>query len=272
MTLGVSCGNDESDDDDPPADWSAWEETCDEALVGDLAAGTTWHWQLTGDIDHSVDVHMYDVDLFNTAADEIALLQAEGRVVICYFSAGTWEDWRPDANQFDTAAIGKTMEEWDDEKWLDVRHESTRTMVEARLDMAVAKGCDGVEPDNMDGYVNSTGFDLSGIDQLNFNRFVALAAHARGLSVGLKNDVDQLDALAGCFDWALNEECFAYDECDLYAPFVSAGKAVFHVEYVDDIEDGPSLADDVCGAPSIEGFSTLVKDWDLTEWYWDCLP
>ena len=32
-------------------------------------------------------------------------------------------------------------------------------------------GCDGVEPDNVDGYVNDTGFDLTAGDQLDFNRF-----------------------------------------------------------------------------------------------------
>ena len=271
MPICTCGGEDESDDgQDESQDWSVWEDSCNEPLVGKLDTGTTWQWQLTETIDTAIDVEMYDVDLFNTTADTIAALKSKGRTVICYFSAGTWEEWRPDADQFDEEAIGQTMEEWDDEKWLDVGHQSTRDRVEARLDIAVSKGCNGVEPDNMDGYVNSTGFTLTGIDQLNFNKFVAVAAHTRGLSVGLKNDVDQLEALEGCYDWALNEECFAYEECDKYAPFVKGGKAVFHVEYVDDQEDGQDMADKVCGDETIEGFSTLVKDWDLTSWYVSC--
>ncbi len=269
----AACTGEESPDggdSDADADWSEWDDSCNETTIGDLTTGTTWQWQLTGSIDDSFDVDMYDVDLFNITEAEITSLQAQGRTVICYFSAGTWEEWRDDADDFDDAAIGETMEEWDDEKWLDVRHDSTREMVEARLDIAAAKGCDGVEPDNMDGYANDTGFDLTGLDQLDFNKFVAQAAHARGLSVGLKNDVDQLEALEGCFDWALNEECLAYDECDKYAPFVEAGKAVFHVEYVDDIDDGADLAGDVCGDATIEGFSTLIKEWDLESWFLDC--
>jgi hypothetical protein len=245
---------------------------CDDSAEHDIAAGTSWQWQLTGAIDTSVDVEVYDIDMFEVSQSVIDELQGDDRFVICYFSAGTWEEWRDDAGDFPEDAIGNTMEEWDDEKWLDVRSEEVRAIMRARLDAAVEMGCDGVEPDNMDGYLpdNNSGFDFDGDDQLEYNRYIAEQAHERGLSVGLKNDVDQLEELEPCFDWALNEECFAYDECELYAPFVEAGKAIFHVEYVDDTADGQDLADEVCGDPVIEGFSTLVKDWDLTEWAIAC--
>jgi hypothetical protein len=49
-------------------------------------------------------------------------------------------------------------------------------------------------------------------------------AHKQGLSVGLKNDVEQIGALHSHFDWALNEECLDYDECGEYAPFINDGK------------------------------------------------
>lgn len=265
-------GDDDDDDDDDEQSFDDWEGGCEDSADGDIAAGTTWQWQLTETIDTSVDVTVYDVDLFEVPAATIEALQADGRFVICYFSAGTWEEWRDDAADFPEDAIGNTMEEWEDEKWLDVRSEAVRTLMQARLDVAVDKGCDGVEPDNMDGYLkdNHAGFDFDGMDQLDYNQFIAEQAHERGLSVGLKNDVDQLDELEPCYDWALNEECFAYEECDRYAPFVDSGKAVFHVEYVDDTADGPDLADEVCGDPSIEGFSTLIKDWDLTAWLIAC--
>ena len=80
---------------------------------------------------------------------------------------------------------------------------------------------------NVDAYANESGFPLSAADQLTFNRFVATAAHVRGLSVGLKNDLDQARTLQPHFDWALNEQCFQYDECERLKPFVDAGKAVF---------------------------------------------
>jgi hypothetical protein len=92
-------------------------------------------------------------------------------------------------------------------------------------------GCDGVDPDNVDGYSNATGFPLRAADQLAYNRFLAGEAHARGLAVGLKNDLDQVAALAADFDFAINEQCFAYDECAALAPFTRAGRSVLQIEY-----------------------------------------
>jgi hypothetical protein len=129
-----------------------------------------------------------------------------------------------------------------------------------------------VEPDNVDGYDNKTGFDFSSRDQLAFNRWIADAAHARGLSVGLKNDLDQVAALEPSFDWALNEECVAYNECSRLSPFIGSGKAVFHAEYVDRKGDGAALRDRVCGDLDGEEFSTIIKEWDLTAWGLSCEP
>src|SRR4029079_13653563 len=59
--------------------------------------GTSWQIQLQGTLDTSVAASVYDIDLFDTSASTIAVLRAAGRRVICYFSAGSYEDWRPDA-------------------------------------------------------------------------------------------------------------------------------------------------------------------------------
>ncbi len=228
--------------------------------------GTTWQWQLSGALDTSLEVAMYDIDLFDTEADQISALQAQGRVVICYFSAGSHEQWRPDAADFPASAIGDPLDDWPGERWLDIRDATVRTLLAARLDLAEQKGCDGVEPDNVDGYTNGTGFALTADDQLDFNQWLADQSHQRALSVGLKNDVDQVTALLPYFDWALNEECMAYDECDTLAPFIDAGKAVFHVEYVDDPAQGPGAAATVCPDALSRSFSSLVKHWDLDAW------
>jgi hypothetical protein len=100
-----------------------------------------------------------------------------------------------------------------------------------RLDLCRQKGFDGVEPDNVDGYSNNSGFPLTPADQLAYNRFLADAAHQRGLSIGLKNDLGQAAALEPSFDFAINEQCFQYNECELLNPFLKAGKAVFVAEY-----------------------------------------
>ena len=192
---------------------------------------TTWQWQLTGTVDQSFNVQAYDIDLFDNNASVISSLHSKGRKVICYLSAGTWENWRPDAGQFPDSVKG-SGNGWPGEKWLDIRQIGTLgPIMEARMDLAVQKGCDAIEPDNIDGYTNGTGFPLNANDQLAYNRFLANAAHQRGLSIGLKNDIDQVSDLVNDFDWALNEQCNEYNECNTLTPFINAGKAVFNAEY-----------------------------------------
>ncbi|MGH2535483.1 MAG: endo alpha-1,4 polygalactosaminidase [Thermomicrobiales bacterium] len=223
--------------------------------------GTSWQIQLDGEVDTSFDVAVYDVDLFETPAATIAGLHADDRHVICYFSAGSWENWRPDADRFPRVTIGEPVADWPGEWWLDVRDERVRDLLLARLDLAAQKGCDGVDPDWLHVYEfgeEATGFPLSADEQLAYNVFLADAAHARGLAIGLKNDIYQVEELVAHFDWELNEECFQYDECDLLLPFIEVGKPVFQIEY-----GPPSLAAEVCPRAEALGFDTLIKNLEL---------
>jgi|GEM_PF-670123 len=226
--------------------------------------GTTWQWQLTGPIDTSVEAEMFDIDLFDTPSEVIEELHQMGRVVICYFSAGTYEAWRPDASKFPEEVIGAPLADWPDERWLDIRRlDILGPIMEARLDLAVMKGCDGVEPDNVDAYQNKSGFPLTYEDQLCYNLWLAKEAHKRGLSVGLKNDLEQVKELEPYFDWALNEECFYYNECKALLPFVENNKAVFGVEY----ELEPAQ---FCPEANALGFSFMKKRRELDAWRIPC--
>ena len=192
---------------------------------------TSWQWQLTGTLDLTLDVDMYDVDMFSTSEAQVAVIHDGGAKAVCYISAGSWENWRPDAGSFPASVKGRNNG-WPQEKWLDIRNLTVLgPIMEARLNLCVSKGFDGVEFDNVDGYSNNTGFPLTYAHQITYNTFLANEAHERGLSAGLKNDVEQVVDLLPFFDWALNEECFQYEECDTLLPFIQAGKAVFEVEY-----------------------------------------
>ncbi len=193
---------------------------------------TSWQWQLMGKINQNYDVDMYDIDLYDNSKEVINALQNKGIKVICYFSAGSYEDWRIDKDDFPSEVKGKTLEGWEDEKWLDIsKTELLAPIMKNRLDLAVEKGCDGVEPDNVDGYTNDNGFALTYQDQLVYNKWLAEEAHKRGLTVGLKNDLEQIPELVDYFDFALNEQCFEYEECEALLPFIEQDKAVFGVEY-----------------------------------------
>ena len=228
---------------------------------------TTWQWQLGGVIDQSFDVDMYDVDMFETDASVVQALQDQGSAVICYISVGSWEDWRPDINQFPAEVIGNDYWGWPGEKWLDIRQiDLLAPIMRARLDECAAKGFDGIEPDNMDGYTNDTGFPLTYQDQLTFNIWLAEEAHKRGLSIGLKNDEGQVNDLLPYFDWAMTEDCFADDWCEEMFPFIEANKPVFAAEYTDmDIS-----LEDFCPQAEAWNFSVILKNRDLDEYLEIC--
>jgi hypothetical protein len=235
-----------------------------------LTPGTSWQWQLGGgtvnetvldNVDNAKK--MYDIDLFTNDASVIDRLHAKGITVICYMETGAWESYRPDAALYPEAVLGAGLEGYTDERFVDVRQIDTLLpILTARLDLAVSKGCDGVEPDLDDTYNGyATGFPLTMADQLAFNRAIADAAHARGLSIGLKNgataDGSFERAMSEFTDWALNEECNTFDECAGYSAFIDQNRAVFQVEYMSPNGTRP---EDFCPQDNAANFDGLLKD------------
>ncbi|KAL4815390.1 glycoside hydrolase superfamily [Aspergillus spinulosporus] len=217
---------------------------------------------------------IYDIDLFENTSPTISSLHSQGIKVMCYFSAGTYEDWRPDASSFDSSSLGATLDDWPGEKWVDLRSENVRAIMSSRLDQAVEKGCDGVDPDNVDAYNNGQGgLGLTEDDSADFVNWLAAEAHARGLSIGLKNAGSIIPRVIANMQWSVNEQCAEYDECDVFQQFVDEGKPVFHIEYPDNGEVSTSGVDKVAVCAEFkgaEGFSTVVKDMDLDEWVQAC--
>ncbi len=230
---------------------------------------TTWQWQLqpgsSGEINTDYAATVYDIDLFDAPESLIAELQAGGRKVICYFSAGSFESFRDDAGQFQSAELGDPLEGFADERWLDIRSSNVQRIMLGRLGLAAQKGCDGVEPDNVDGFANSTGFDLTATDQLAYNRFLANEAHRRGLSVALKNDLDQIVELVAYFDFSVNEQCHEFEECELLQPFIDAGKPVFSAEYAAEWVDSATARQALCAEARAENLRTLILPLDLDD-------
>jgi hypothetical protein len=198
-----------------------------------LAPGATWQLQLSGKVDTSVKAQVFDIDLLANSRAVVGRLNRKHRRVLCYFSAGTNESFRSASQQYPTATRGQPLADYPDEQWLDIRRlDKLKPLIERRLDLCRRKGFIGADFDNVDGYANRSGFPLKPADQLRFNRYLARAAHARGLAAGLKNDLGQVPKLARSFDFAVNEQCFQYEECAvLERNFIRHGKPVFHVEY-----------------------------------------
>jgi len=229
----------------------------------EVNVSTTWYWQLQGSLRDDIPAKVYDVDLFDTSTDTISNLKKEGKIVICYINAGAWEDWRDDADDFPDSVFGNDLDGWDGEKWLDIRSDTVKDLMMKRFDLARQKGCDGIEPDNIDGYENDTGFNLTYQDQFNYNRFLAIEAKKRGLLIGLKNDLDQVGDLVEYFDFAVNESCHEYNECDKLKPFTDQNKPVFNAEYNQSYVDDNDSFNALCEDAKNRNFRTIVLPIDL---------
>lgn len=296
MILCAACsstpqqGNDAGADADTIADVVVNDATKSDApkTTWTPAVGERWQYQLQGGVNASITAapngggapvapKVFDIDLYASDgttpnAAGVAQVHASGAHAICYVDAGTYENFRPDAadyTTFDTSCgnclLGKNNG-WPGEQWLNVNDDKgQRTFILAelgkRLDKCVAANFDGVEFDNVDGYANDTGFTIAAQTQEDFDMAIAALAHQKGLSVALKNDVAQISDLAPYFDYAVNEQCNEFSECDQYASFLNQNKAVFNVEY--------NVQPSVFCAPAITlKMSAIKKDLALADVPW----
>lgn len=230
-------------------------------------SGLTWQWQIGNDnIDTSIEADVYDIDLYVDQAI-INELHAKGRKVICYISVGSWEDWRPDKDQFPAEVLGNDYEGWKGERWLDIRRiDLLAPIMLARLDLCKAKGFDAVEPDNMEVYTNNTGFPLTYDNQLKFALWLADEAHKRGLAIGQKNASDQVKDLVNVYDFAITEDYFYYREAEKMIPYIEANKPVFAAEYTDLPGDFAVF----CEQAQRLNFSAILKHRGLDAWIQTC--
>ncbi len=192
----------------------------------------SWQIQFSGRVDRTVRADVFDLDAFETSSRLVRRLHDAGHRVVCYINAGAWESWRPDAARYPKSVRGRALDGWPGERWLDIRRiDVLGPIISDRISLCAAKGFDGVEFDNVDGYSNRTGFALTAHDQLAFDRWLADAAHSAGLAAGLKNTLGLGAKLEPRFDFAILEECFEYRECGQARPFLDADKPVLDVEY-----------------------------------------
>jgi hypothetical protein len=191
---------------------------------------------------------------------------AAGAYNICYVNAfqtqpgelSWWKEHHDDLLLRDAGGGYVVDNEWD-EILLDISTPAKRTavasIVTAWIDGCATDGYDGVEPDNIDSYERSAGL-LDPSDGLAFLGLLTEAAHAKGIAIGQKNAADL--AAAGRqlgVDFAVVEECGAYDECNAYT--AAYGGQVVDIEYT---RDGFRVACDSVG----DAISVVLRDLDVS--------
>lgn len=231
----------------------------------ELYPGITWQIQYIGKLDINVNAEVFDVDLFDTSSQLIKYLHDKNKTVICYFSAGSYEDNRPDSKILLPAA-GNKMDGWN-ERWLkigdtEILEKIIKPVMKNRIQLAKNKQCDAIDPDNVDGYKNNQPITYS--QQLSYNKWLSNSAHLLGLKVGLKNDLDQVEDLSEYFDFAVNEQCLQYNECNKLSPFYNSNKPIFEIEYENKAwKKG-------CKYNKKKGFSPILKRLSLDNWLQTC--
>jgi hypothetical protein len=214
---------------------------------------TSWQIQLSGALDASLDVKVYTADL-ETPMSVIRGWHDAGRIALCYFSGGTREPFRSDAARFPASSLGAPLADYPEERWIDVRDATVRSIMQARLERAAAVGCDGVHPSGLAAFLANTELDFGRAEQLAYNRWLADAAHDLGLSIGLvESDASLSQEQVADFDWTVVWGCLG-SNCAAATPFVSAGKAAFLIEYGDE-----SRTAEVCPKARELGLSAIIK-------------
>ncbi|PNY30074.1 Uncharacterized protein TCAP_00016 [Tolypocladium capitatum] len=237
--------------------------------------GATWQIMLSVPLDPnkaiSPDVDVYDLDMHLNNATAIKRLHDAGKKVICYFSAGSYENWRDDKGDFKPEDLGNGVVGWPGEWWLQLSSPNVRKIMAKRVKFAADLGCDAIDPDNMDGYQNDNGLGLTAQDSISFVSFLTAEAAKYHMSTGLKNSANIVTSLVDTVDFAVNEECAAHSECQIFSAFIQAGKPVFHIEYPDGAPDVESdTADTMCNPSGGDRFSTVMKLLTLNAWVEYC--
>ncbi|KAJ5110964.1 hypothetical protein N7532_001499 [Penicillium argentinense] len=277
LGVGLGIGLKHGSDDNDEGSGSGGDTGGNTTVKWQPEVGVKWQIELLYPLNNTnIDADVYDIDLYDNEKSTISNLQDMGRKVICYFSAGTYEEWRSDASSFEDSDLGNNLDDWPGERWLDTNSKNVRKIMQTRLDLAQTKGCDGVDPDNIDAYDNDNGLKMTKSDAINYVNWLAGQAHSRGLSIGLKNGGAIISSVIKNMQWCVNEQCAQYEECDTYAAFTDANKPVFHIEYPkgDETNDEKNVTtkqmSSACKADSASDFSTVIKNMDLDNWVEYC--
>lgn len=222
-----------------------------------------WQLQLQGDIVLIPGVNVYAVD-YTASQASINAAKAAGAKVMCYISAGSAENWRDDFQQFPKSVVGKAYEGWPGEWWLDTRNiQALAPIMRARIAACAEKGFDVLDPDNINGYENDTGFNITRWHSIEYIEWLANLAHEYGMAFSLKNAESLIPVVGEAVDMMQSESCFFYENCDSVKAMIDLNKPVFAVEYIEKISV-QEFRSDICDLAKRVGFSMIHRDTELT--------
>ncbi|KAL2144910.1 hypothetical protein VTI28DRAFT_8371 [Corynascus sepedonium] len=231
--------------------------------------GVKWQIVIQNTIDIGppltpTDAVVWDLDLYHLAGNEEIIPHLRENnpdtVVICYFNAGLAQKSDCDYARWNNSGLlGNVYDpeepQFDDEQWVNIKNQTARDWMKERITLARDIGCDGVDPDNIDGFHNDedgnngTGWNLSQDDYVSF--ITELAEHAHSLTtkrgytllIGQKNTPDLAEQLSEVLDFAVLEDCKSLNDaedtpfCSEFQAYIEKGRPVFSIEYPSTLGD-----------------------------------
>ncbi|MBN8182925.1 endo alpha-1,4 polygalactosaminidase [Roseibium aggregatum] len=226
-----------------------------------FSVGDSWDWQLTEPVDLDRNVRVLDLHPDLVTPDDLAALRQKGIRTICYVSIGTLENTSEDFIAFPDDVLGKTYEDWPDERFLDIRRlDVLLPIMKSRFEACKNEGFDAIEPDNMDVHDNDSGFPITADDVVAYVARLAAIAHSLDLGIGQKNVPDLTADLINHMDFLIAESCFQDKWCDDVNAYVRAGKPIFDAEYTDRSID----FQEACEFAAQQNIAMILKNRDLT--------
>ncbi|KAK7934943.1 carbohydrate-binding module family 1 protein [Apiospora marii] len=237
------------------------------------------------------DAKVWDIDMFqaikyNVIPELRDQAANEDIFVICYFNAGGLDRIADcDAAKFHDEDILGKIPDWD-ENYVDIMSSNVIALMQQRIKDGIAAGCDGFDPDNIDGYNfpnlvrrKVDGHVLNATDYYDYVKALADYAHARDKLMGQKNAPQLLDLPGNrgllkddIVDFAVTEECAVADSdddarCEVMQPFINDCKPVFQIEYPSEwnhqtcaataLDEGARST--YCDPWAARNFSTILK-------------
>jgi cysteinyl-tRNA synthetase, unknown class len=167
---------------DEPGDDARWENV------------ESWVYQLTGYTDSSLDeiaASSFDLAVIDLARDgstdyfsreEVAAVQATGKIVLAYFEIGAIEDYRPEWPEVpDDLKLGAVYG-WPGEQYVKYWDERWWPIVAGRIDQAIAAGFDGAYLDMIVTYeeisANAAGTNRQDLAQKMVDLIARVSAYA----------------------------------------------------------------------------------------------
>lgn len=240
------------------------------AACGQAQAATVTLPPVNGQFDYQIGGTYTPLSSVAIVDRDRSAAPVSGKYNICYINAfqtqpgeaSFWTGSHSDLLLKDSDGEYTIDPDWRDEYILDTSTQAKRdgiaTIVNGWIDGCASAGFQAIEPDNLDTWTRFPS-QLTKANNVALATLLAERAHLKGLAIAQKNnpELGSLGKNSAKFDFAIAEECQAYEECGEYTTPYSNN--VIEIEYTDNPRSAYTAA---CAAQG-QTVSVILRDRDV---------